>query len=544
MVKKISTGIHGLDSVLFGGYLAEKPTILKGQPGTGKTIYSLLFTKQCLLDGYHVTFVTCDEAPDDLENNLHEFCQESIDWDKLSFLDCRMNIDEETIGEYELTPILLRIQTNLQASNNVVIIDSLHSLLQMVTTSDHYATLQRLIEWHKNHNITLLMTMGADASTSPSKIEEYYTDCVIELSQRVNNNYLMTRYLQVKKMRRSAHGTNLYPFTLNSQGVSLLPITSVLLTRTNEVKHQSTGITSLDEMLGGGYLKYTSVLISGETGTAKTLLASTMAAAASSTKEPALYISFEQSNKNLIAGTKSIGLDLQTYTDDGRMLLEPISVHEMGLEDHLIRIISLCETHKPSVIVLDSITTLLDLGNTNDLKSVLSRFSDFLKNKQITSIYTELIHDSPTRIPISISSLIDTFIRLRQIEKKGELYRLIHVVKSRGSKTSNQVREFLISDNGLNIDKPYIGYDEILFGRQKIRKTKALRQKHQQLTAKLKDIDHALSVIHECEVNDANPQTIKTEQAKIELIDLKHTTQNELTWVSSLLNINKELNNG
>lgn len=542
---KVSTGIVGLDKVLGGGYLASRPTVIKGDPGTGKTIYCLLFAIEALRSGKSVCFVTCDESPEDLLSNIKTISDGLTDEQikNLRFIDYRINPEEDAIGDYELTPLLLRIQTSLQ-QNGVVVIDSLHTLLELVTHSSHYVTLQRLLNWHKQNGVLLLMTMGMVPNKFGDKFEEYYADCVIELSQKMKSNYLMTRYLRVKKMRRTKHGTNAYPFMLNSNGVSLLPITSIELDRLDINQRQSTGIAELDTMLGGGYLCGSNMLIAGETGTAKTLLATKMTQTAVANGTKTMFVSFEQSDANLIATSTSIGIDFEAMIEQRGLILKAVNAQEMGLEEHLIRIIDLCEQHQPQFVVLDSVTSLLDIGSAADVKSLLSRFCSYLTNRRITACFVELIHDQISDDnPICISSLIDTMIRLRRIETNGEFYRLMHVVKSRGSATSNQVREFYVSDTGFRIERPYIGEGHMVFGSEKSQQMILNDERFNKLSNKLAEINKTLELLESYENKGIDERLLTVERAKIDLLEAKYNAESDLATIVRVKQSNEESRN-
>lgn len=489
--KKIATGLKGMDTILNGGYPAASPTLLKGGPGTGKTVFSLSFVHAQLQQKGSAVIATCDESPDRLVKYMDEFGMAGTEHrcsNRLVILDFRPNLSETVIGQYDLSPILLRISHAIEQSKaQALVIDSLQNLVLGLGVTEPRREVLELFDWIRDKGVTTLITMSASDDTRRSSLlEEYAVDCVIHLSQNLDH-HLMTRYLRVVKMRGSAHGSNNYPFSLTGTGVSLLPVTATRLDSDRQVVRVNTGIPRIDSMLGGeGYIKGSSLMISGRAGSGKTILAATLANHVLQQGGKAIYVSFEESKSELKNNLQSIGLHLAEHTNTGRLIIHSGRAIERGLEDHLITILSLIEQHSPELLVLDPVTALIDMGSSKQVKMLMIRFISFVKDQGMTLVLNELLPDiSEDLSDLTISSLVDTWFRLRQVESNGELNRLFNIVKARGSKTSNQVKEFTIGDNGISIEEPYIGEGELVVGSAKATRIQQDREdmerKHHQL---------------------------------------------------------------
>ncbi|HAU0206987.1 TPA: circadian clock protein KaiC [Legionella pneumophila] len=492
---KAKTGIKGLDDILNGGYLKNKPTLLKGSPGTGKTIFTLFFTHEQLKSNNSVIYVTCDESPEQILAHMDGFNLESskfLQEGKLLILDFTPILTDEVAGEFNINALLLRIeQAQQKIKADTLIIDSLQSLLLGIKNYDPNYELLRLFQWARQKNLTVLTTMAETQTILQTEIyDEYVVDCAIELKQKVKND-LMTRYLRIIKNRGSSHGTNEYPFSITHNGISLLPITSTKLNTTIPAEYLRTGIKALDKMLDNkGYQTGSQIIISGRSGTAKTLFAASFAQSAVRQGRKVLFISFEESPNDLIHHVKSINIDLMKYITKKKLHINSRRSVEMGLEDHIISIIELTEEKQFDVLILDPISALLDLGNTMEVKRLFIRFISYMKSLNKTLLFTELIPDYSKELTIlGLSSLTETWIRLSNVESNGEFNRLIHIAKARGIKTSNQIKEFYVTDKGINIEAPYLGDNQMMFGSQKSAHILREKQELQQRKEEIKRIE-------------------------------------------------------
>ncbi len=499
--KKITSGLKGLDTILNGGYPDASPTLLKGGPGTGKTVFSLSFAHAEMQRGGAAVIVTCDESPQRLVGYMNEFGMSGskhLDEGRLLIRDFRPNLSETVVGEYDLSPILLRISNAIETSHaKVLVIDSLQNLLMGIGKMEPRHELLELFDWVRDQGVTTLVTMsGPETAGQNSLLEEYAVDCVIHLSQKLENN-LMTRYLRVLKLRGSSHGSNNYPFSLTDTGVSLLPITATRLERDVQAVRISTGIDSIDSMLGGeGYIQGASLMISGRAGSGKTILAATIMTQVLQQGGKAIYVSFEESESELKGNLHSVDLDLAQHVDSGQLFIHCGRAIEKGLEDHLIEIIDLIEQESPDLLVLDPVSALIDMGSSKQVKMLMIRFVSYVKGLGMTLVLNELLPDfSEDFSDLAISSMVDTWFRLRQVESNGELNRLINVVKSRGTKTSNQVKEFTITDEGICVEDPYIGGGELVVGSAKAARMEQDREEAERKRYQLEELEQTLATI-------------------------------------------------
>ena len=500
---RIPSGIRGLDSILGGGYPVACPTLLKGGPGVGKTLFSLAFANNQLLAGEAVVIVTCDESPDRLNTYMDVFERtntNNFDQNKLTILDFRPTFSETVEGEFHLSPILARISNAVEETKaRVLIIDSLQNMLMNLGVQALGKALLELFLWVREQGITTLITVGVGPEDKRDNVlEEYAVDCVIHLSQNIED-HLMTRYLRVVKMRGAAHGTNEFPFSVTQNGISILPITATRLKDTDYTARVSTGVEGIDIMLGGkGYQRSSAVMLSGRSGSGKTIFAATMAKAVLERGQKVVFISFEESREALVLNLGSVGLNLSESIEVGNLLIHGTRAVEMGLEDHLISIIDLIDRESPELLILDPISALSDLGTSRQVKMLLVRFVSHVKDMGISFMFTELLPDaSEDYSSLAISSLADTWIRVRQVEDNGELNRLVNVVKSRGTKTSNQVKEFTITGQGIVIEEPYIGEGGMVVGAAKAARITAEVEKEKHKAIELEHAEQALAALQD-----------------------------------------------
>jgi circadian clock protein KaiC len=498
---KVSSGLKGLDNILNGGYPLASPTLLKGGPGTGKTVFCLSFIRAQLQRGGSAVIVTCDESPQRLLKYMDGFKMAGSKYLKsgqLQLLDFRPNLTETVVGEYDLSPILLRISHAIEKCGaKILVIDSLQNLLMGLAGTQPRLELLELFDWVRDRGVTTLVTISESPdSRQQDLLEEYAVDCVIRLTQNLDN-HLMTRYLRVLKLRGSSHGSNNYPFSLTHSGVSLLPITATRLSNEFDSARVSTGIAKIDKMLGGeGYFKGTSLMISGRSGSGKTILACTLMSQVLQQGGKAILISFEESDSELKRNMQSVGINLSQHCDAGQLYIHTGRAIEMGLEDHLINIIDMVEKETPELLVLDPVSALIDMGSAQQVKMLMIRFISYIKGLGATLALTELLPDaSEDYSELAISSLVDTWFRLRQVESNGELNRLINVVKARGSRTSNQLKEFKIGDQGIVLEDPYIGDGRLVVGSAKISRMEQEQEEVMRKCYELELVEQALATL-------------------------------------------------
>ena len=375
---------------------------------------------------------------------------------------------EET-GEYDLEAIFVRLGHAVDSIGaKRVLIDSVEALFAgLDNESVLRSELRRLFRWLKDRNLTAVVTgERGQATLSRHGLEEYISDCVILLDHRVTET-VMTRRLRVVKYRGSTHGMNEYPFLIEREGISVLPVTSMYLTHVASEDRVSTGVPALDLMFAGkGYFRGNSILVSGTAGTGKTSLTAHFVDAACARGERCVFFSFEESQAQLIRNMRSIGIDLERWVKKGLLHFHSVRPTTFGLEMHLLKIHKVIEEFQPSIVVVDPVTGLLHAGTESETRSTLLRLIDFLKEKQITALITTLTSAAiaQEQTEIDISSLVDAWLLLRDIESGGERNRGLYILKARGIPHSNQIREFLLTDHGIELREVYLGEDGLLTG--------------------------------------------------------------------------------
>jgi circadian clock protein KaiC len=474
-LKKVLTGINGFDEITLGGLPKGRPTLICGGPGSGKTLFGIEF----IVNGAQNfdepgVIMTFEEKGDELAVNVASL---GFDLDKLQ-AEKKIKIDyvhvdktqiEET-GEYDLSGLFIRLAHAIDSIKaKRVVLDTIENLFSGLSNEGILRSeIRRLFQWLKDKGVTTVITGEKGTVTLTRQgLEEYVSDCVILLDHRVVN-HVSTRLLRVVKYRGTLHGTNEYPFLIDREGIAVLPITSLELNYPVSTEKISSGIPTLDEMLseGEGFFRGSSVLVSGTAGTGKTSIAASFANAACLRKEKVLFFAFEESPQQIIRNMKSIGLDLQQHVDKKLLKFQAARPTVHGLEMHLVAIHKRLEQFKPSVIVLDPITNLVTIGTVSEVKSMLIRLIDFLQKNQISVLFTALTTNTAVteQADEGVSSLVDAWITVRDLESNGERNRGLYIMKARGMKHSNQVREFLITDEGLRLVDVFLGPSGVLIG--------------------------------------------------------------------------------
>ncbi|MCX6216181.1 circadian clock protein KaiC [Spirosoma sp.] len=471
---KTLTGITGLDEITKGGLPKGRPTLICGSAGCGKTLFSIEFIVRGALEFNEPgVFMAFEEKSEELAQNVASlgFDLNQLQKDKLIKLD-HVHIERSEIeetGEYDLDGLFIRLGYAIdQIGAKRVVLDTIENLFSGLSNQGILrAELRRLFEWLKARKVTTIITgERGDGTLTRHGLEEYVSDCVILLDHRVSNQ-ISTRLLRIVKYRGSMHGTNEYPFLINEKGISVLPVTSLTLDHPVSSERVSSGIPALDKMLDGqGFFKGSSILISGTAGTGKTSIAASFANEACLRNERCIYFAFEESSFQIIRNMRSIGFDLQTHIDKGLLKFQASRPTLNGLEMHLVAIHKQIKEFKPSVVILDPITNLITVGTVSDVKSMLIRLIDFLQAEQITVLFTALTLNNVIneQTDEGVSSLVDAWLLVKDIEFNGERNRGLYVMKSRGMKHSNQVREFIITDKGLDLVNVYLGSEGVLTG--------------------------------------------------------------------------------
>lgn len=458
---KCPTGIRGLDEITGGGLPRGRPTLICGSAGCGKTLLAMEFIVRGARDFDEPgVFMAFEETEKELADNVASlgFDLPGLVRRKKIALD-HVHIERaeiEETGAYDLEGLFVRIGSAIDGIGaKRVALDSLEALFSgLPNEAILRAELRRLFRWLKERGVTVIITGEQGKGTvTRHGLEEYISDCVIFLDHRVVNQ-VGTRRLRIIKYRGSAHGTNEYPTMIDEGGLSVLPISSLGLNYTVSKQRVGTGLPALDAMFGGkGYFRGSSVLISGTAGTGKSSFAAAFVDAACRRGERCLYLSFEESPGQIIRNMASIGIDLDQWVQRGRLHFQSVRPTLYGLEQHLVSIHKIVEQHRPSAVVIDPITNLTSVGDNTEISAMLTRVIDCLKSQAITTIFTSLtaggVADEQT--DVGISSLMDTWLLLRNLETDGDRTRLLYILKSRGMAHSSQVRKFALSNRGIAV---------------------------------------------------------------------------------------------
>jgi len=473
-LQKVPTGISGFDEITEGGLPKGRPSLVCGSAGCGKTLFSIEFLVRGALEFHEPgVFVAFEEKAEELTLNVASlgFDLQKLQKDKLIKLD-HVHIEKSEIeetGEYDLDGLFIRLGYAIDSIGaKRVVLDTLESLFSGLTNQAIIRSeLRRLFEWLKAKGVTAIITgEKGDGTLTRQGLEEYVSDCVILLDHRIVNQ-ISTRLLRIVKYRGSHHGTNEYPFLIDEDGISVLPVTSLLLQHDVSSQRVPSGIPSLDLMLGGrGFFRGSSVLVSGTAGTGKTSIAAYFANETCNHKERCIYFAFEESPQQIIRNMKSIGVDLKKHIDNNLLQMFASRPTQHGLEMHLVDIHKKVRRFKPRAVILDPITNLVTIGSVSEVKSMLIRLIDFLQAEQVTVMFTALSLNTIVneQTDEGVSSLVDAWLLVRDIESNGERNRGMYIMKSRGMKHSNQVREFVIRDTGLDLVDVYLGPDGVLTG--------------------------------------------------------------------------------
>ena len=478
---KCPTGIQGLDEITGGGLPRGRPTLVCGGTGCGKTLLAAEFlVRGAVQFGEPGVFMAFEETEAELKANVA-----SLGFDLAGLIRRKkiaidyVHIERSEVqesGEYDLEGLFVRLNHAIDSIGaRRVVLDTLEALFASLPNEAILrAELRRLFRWLKDKGVTAVITAerGRDQLTRHG-LEEYVSDCVILLDHRVNEQ-IATRNLRVVKYRGALHGTNEFPFLIGDEGISVLPITSLGLNHKISVERIATGIPRLDAMLGGrGFFRGSSILLTGTPGTGKTIVAANFAQAACRRGERTLFFSFEESPNQIIRNMHSIGLRLEPLVKRGLLRFHAARPSLYGLEMHLATMFKEIAAFQPHVVIVDPITSLMDAGTASECRAMVTRLVDYLKAGQVTTLFTSLTQAGHAlqQSEASMSSLMDSWLLLQDFEGNGERNRVLYVLKARGMAHSNQIREFLISDRGIDLVDAYIGPSGVLTGAARVAQT-------------------------------------------------------------------------
>ena len=536
---KTPTGIVGLDDLTYGGLPSGRPTLLCGAAGCGKTLFAMTFLVNGIESGDYGVFMSFEERPQELAANVWSL---GYDLDGL-ITEGRLVIDHvrveaseiEESGEYDLEGLFVRLGHAIATVGaKRVVLDTIEALFSgLADTTILRAELRRLFIWLKEKGVTAIITAErGEGQLTRFGIEEYVSDCVILLDHRVQDQ-VTTRRLRVVKYRGSQHGTNEYPFLIDGEGITVMPITSAGLGHSISSEPVPTGVSDLDSMLGlGGYYRGSSVLISGLAGTGKSTFGASFVDCACTRGERSLYFAFEESPEQIVRNMRSVGIDLQRHLDSALLRFEAARPSLYGFEMHLAHMYRQIERFAPSVLVVDPISAFR--GPPLEIHSTLIRLADICKSRGTTALFTSLSSasegmDTNER---SVSSLMDTWISLEDQEANGERNRVLYLLKSRGMNHSNQLREYRLTGSGIEMVDPYLGPHGVLTGTarlaQEARETEAAVARRQSTERRRREIDRKRAST-ERQIAEMRA-AIEAEQAEVDtLIQQEETRETTLS---------------
>lgn len=499
-LKKTPTGIDGLDAVTLGGLPSGRPTLLCGGAGCGKTLFAMTFlVNGATRFGEPGVFMSFEERAEDLAANVASLGYDvaalvagggiAIDHVRID----RAEIEES--GEYDLEGLFVRLHFAIEkVGAKRVVLDTIEALFGSLTdTPILRGELRRLFGWLKERGVTAVITAErGSGQLTRYGIEEYVSDCVILLDNRVEDQ-ITTRRLRVVKYRGSDHGTNEYPFLIDESGITVMPITAAGLQHQVSSESVPTGVAGLDAMLGiGGYYRGSSVLVSGLAGTGKSTFGAAFVDAGCMRGERCLYFAFEESREQVVRNMRSVGLDLQRHLDAGLLRIEAARPSLFGFEMHLARMNRDIAQFAPALVVVDPISAFR--GPAVEIHATLVRLADICKTHAITAVFTSLslAGQSMGDNDRNVSSLMDTWISLQDLEANGERNRVLSVMKSRGMRHSNQLREYRLTDAGIELVDAYVGPNGVLTGSarvaQEARELAAATSRQQEIARRHRDL--------------------------------------------------------
>lgn len=523
---KSPSGLEGLDEITEGGLPKGRPTLVCGGAGCGKTLFGVQFLIKGITDyGENGVFMSFEEPSADLALNVKSL---GFDLDKLC-ADKKLVVDHvrverseiEEAGDYDLDGLFVRLAYAIdKVKAQRVVLDTIESLFSGLDNQAILrAELRRLFGWLKDKGVTAIITgERGEATLTRQGLEEYVSDCVIILDHRVIDQ-VSTRRLRIVKYRGSTHGTNEYPFLIDEDGISVLPITSLRLDNDVSAEIVSSGVPGLDDMFEKhGFYKGSNVLVSGTAGTAKTTIAAYFAHDKCKRGEKVVFFAFEESQQQLIRNMRSVGIDLAPFVKDGSLQIYATRPSVNGLELHLLTLRKIIRELNPTTVIIDPVSNLISVGTEQEVRSMLVRLIDMLKIENITALFTSLSKPAefvrPDLAEEALSSLIDTWITVRDIEGLGERNRGIYIIKSRGMGHSNQVREFIINKNGIKLLDVQVGPEGILTG--SARTTFNAKQEERERKSQSARDRNTRELERKRQVLEAAITTLKTKFASIE----------------------------
>lgn len=467
--EKCKTGITGLDELTRGGLPKNRITLIAGGPGCGKTVMAMEFlVKGATEYNEPGVFFSFEENLDNLHKNFQSMNYDLKNYIKHNTIDIEhVNVVQSEIiesGDFSLEPLFLRLEHAIQKTNaKRVVIDTIETIFSAISNSRRLRSeINRLFNWLQEKNVTTIVTGEQGAQTFTRQgLEEYVSDCVILLDHRIMDQ-VSKRRLRIIKYRGSSHISDECPFLISAEGIIVIPVISLKLDHPAPAGRISSGIPDLDKMMDNqGYFQGSSVLVSGTSGTGKSSLAAKFLDASCRGGKKCLYFSFEESVQQINRNMNSIGIDLDKWLQQNLLTIKSERTSTLGLEEHLLKIIQTVNQSRPDVLIMDPITNFFAVGQMLEIKIMLTRLIDYLKARNVTGLFTSLTnpdgHSEQTNI--GISSIMDTWIILRDYHHKNTKRRLFYLLKARGMKHSQEIKEMVMDDTGIQLIQPEFNID-------------------------------------------------------------------------------------
>jgi circadian clock protein KaiC len=516
---KLPTGIEGFDAITGGGLPRGRTTLVMGEPGAGKTIFALQALAHQARVGVPGIFVAFEERVDDIAQYA-----ESFGWDvarlrqqgRLYFLDAHFSPDLIRTGGFDFNGLLASLKAKRdEMGAKAVVFDAIDVVLRhlddpVVRRQEVY----RLHNWLVDSDVTGLLTVGLEPGSGehPYGVMQAIADCVIQLTHRLVDRVLL-RELRVLKYRGSPFLANEFPIVIGPHGMEVAALAVALGDYPVSTERVSSGVERLDEMLGGGFLRGTSILITGAPGTAKSTLAGSFAAAACRRGERVLLLSFDEVASEILRNLRSVGIELAPHVEAGLLRLHSGRIEATSAEEHLIGLKTLLETHQPRCVVIDPLSAIIKAGGAPAALSMAKRLLHLAKSRGITLVCTSLLdsgHPDVEATPLQISTLSDTWLHLSYQAVEGERNRALTIVKARGTWHSNQVRELVLSAQGVTLTDVYTAEGRVLMG--------TARWQQEQREAQQRERERA----------ETERRRIELEQTEAELLSRLQALEHEL----------------
>jgi circadian clock protein KaiC len=475
-IKKLRTMIEGLDDITHGGLPMGRSTLVSGTAGTGKTLFAMQFLHNGIIHlDEHGVFVTFEESPEDIIKNAYSFnwdLPKLISQGKLFILDASPDPEgHEIVGEFDLSALIERIQyAVIKYKAKRVSIDSISAIFQQ------YESLS-LVRREMFRLVARLKSLGVTTVMSAERVDEYGPVARFGVEEFVSDNVIILRNVlegerrhrtaEILKLRGTTHMKGEFPFTMTGQGINIFPLGAMRLTQKSSNVRVSSGVKTLDQMCGGGYFKDSIILITGATGTGKTLMVTKFLEDGCSSGERAILFAYEESRAQLSRNASSWGTSLEELENSGALKIICAYPEATGLEDHLQLIKTEIDTFKPTRIAIDSLSALARGVSNNTFRQFVIGLTGFVKQEEITGLFTNTTDQfmgSHSITESHISTITDTIILLQYVEIRGEMSRAVNVFKMRGSWHDSRIREYVITDQGAQIKDSFQGFERILSG--------------------------------------------------------------------------------